>query len=170
MNTTSNRIEISVEINGQSRTDLVPVRMHAADYLRHECGLTGTHVGCEQGICGMCTIEVDGAVVKSCLMLAVQLDGKSVRTVESLGGPEGLSPLQQAFKRHHALQCGYCTPGFLMVAQALEQREEAMTREQIREEISGVLCRCTGYEGIIRAIEDHLSTRSGSHGAARRKA
>lgn len=170
MNATSNQIEISVEINGQSRTDLVPVRMHAADYLRHECGLTGTHVGCEQGICGMCTIQVDGAVVKSCLMLAVQLDGKSVRTVESLSGPEGLSPLQQAFKRHHALQCGYCTPGFLMVAQALEQREEAMTREQIQEEISGVLCRCTGYEGIIRAIEEHLSTRGGSRNAAGRKA
>ena len=158
MNATSNRMEISVEINRQPRTDLVPVRMHAADYLRHQCGLTGTHIGCEQGICGMCTVEVDGVVVKSCLMLAVQLDGKSVRTVESLAESEELSPLQQAFKRHHALQCGYCTPGFLMVAQALERSGKAMTREQIREEISGVLCRCTGYEGIIRAIEEHLST------------
>lgn len=158
MDSTSNQIEISVEVNGQKRTDLVPVRMHAADYLRHKCGLTGTHVGCEQGICGMCTVTVDGAVVKSCLMLAAQLEGKSVRTVESLSGPEGLSPLQQAFKQHHALQCGFCTPAFLMVADALEQRGEALTHDQIREEISGVLCRCTGYEGIIRAIEEQLST------------
>ena len=165
MDATSNRIEISVEINGRSRTDRVPVRMHVADYLRHQCGLTGTHVGCEQGVCGMCTVEVDGAIVKSCLILAAQLDGKSVWTVESLAGPEELSPLQQAFKRHHALQCGYCTPGFLMVAHALEKRGEAMTREQIREEISGVLCRCTGYEGIILAIEEHLSTRGGAHEA-----
>lgn len=160
MNATSNQIEIVVDINGRSRTDLVPVRMHAADYLRHKCGLTGTHVGCEQGICGMCTVEVDGAVVKSCLILAAQLDGKSVRTVETLASDEGLSPLQEAFKRHHALQCGYCTPGFLMVAQALEQRGKALTRDQIREEINGVLCRCTGYEGIISAIEEHLSTQA----------
>lgn len=170
MNAASNQIEITVDINGQSRTDHVPVRMHAADYLRHKCGLTGTHVGCEQGICGMCTVEVDGAVVKSCLMLAVQLDGKSVRTVKSLAGPEGLSPLQQAFKRHHALQCGYCTPAFLMVAQALERRGKPMTRDQIREEISGVLCRCTGYDGIIRAIEEHLSMQGRLHEAAGREA
>lgn len=157
MDETSNQIEIAVEVNGAPRVDRVPVRTHAADYLRHACGLTGTHVGCEQGICGMCTIEVNGAVIKSCLMLAAQLDGCSVRTVESLVEAGELSPLQQAFKRHHALQCGYCTPGFLMVAQALERRGEVLTREQIREEISGVLCRCTGYEGIIRAIEEHLT-------------
>lgn len=161
MDATSNQIEIAVEVNGTLRVDRVPVRTHAADYLRHTCGLTGTHVGCEQGICGMCTVEVNGAVMKSCLMLAAQLDGCSVRTVESLAAAGELSPLQQAFKRHHALQCGYCTPGFLMVAQALERRGEVLTREQIRQEISGVLCRCTGYEGIIRAIEEHLTALHG---------
>ena len=108
MNATSNQIEIAVDINGQSRTDHVPVRMHAADYLRHKCGLTGTHVGCEQGICGMCTVEVDGAVVKSCLMLAVQLDGKSVRTVESLAGPEGLTDqLNMALKYKEKMVGGH---------------------------------------------------------------
>lgn len=170
MSVTSNQVEISVEINGQSRTDHVPVRVHVADYLRHQCGLTGTHIGCEQGICGMCTVEVDGVLVKSCLMLAAQLDGKSVRSVESLAEPEKLSALQQAFKRHHALQCGYCTPGFLMIAQALKRSGQPMTREQIRDEISGVLCRCTGYEGIIRAIEEHLSTCVGAHDSDGREA
>lgn len=140
------------------------MRMHAADFLRQVLGLTGTHIGCEQGVCGMCTISVDGAAVKSCLMLAVQLDGAKVFTVESLAGPAELSPLQQAFSRHHALQCGFCTPAFLIVAHELAKRTAPLTREEIREEISGVICRCTGYEGIVNAIADYLAQAGTSSG------
>lgn len=153
----TNKVEISFEINGRMFTGQAPVRMHAADFLRHTLGLTGTHIGCEQGVCGMCTISVDGAAVKSCLMLAVQLDGTKVRTVESLAGPAELDPLQQAFSRHHALQCGFCTPAFLMVARELAKRAAPVTRQEIREEISGVICRCTGYEGIVNAVADYLA-------------
>lgn len=152
----TNEMEITLEINGHTHAVTVPVRMHAADFLRHRLGLTGTHIGCEQGVCGMCTVSVNGEAMKSCLMLAVQLDGAKVRTVEALAEGERLSDLQQAFKRHHALQCGFCTPAFLILATSLEQRMHRLTREEIREEISGVLCRCTGYEGIVRAIEEHL--------------
>ena len=156
MTLSTNTIEISVEINGETYVESVPVRMHAADYLRHIRGLTGTHVGCEQGICGMCTVEIDGVPVKSCLMLAVQLDGASVRTVEGMSPAGTLSDLQIAFSEKHALQCGFCTPGFLMVARALETRKTMPSRDEIAEEISGVICRCTGYDGIINAIETHL--------------
>ena len=153
----TNQLEISFEINGRAHVERVPVRMHAADFLRQHLGLTGTHIGCEQGVCGMCTIEVNGDIVKSCLMLAVQLDSAVVRTVESLAKADRLHDLQEAFKRHHALQCGFCTPGFLMVAKSLEAAEGLVTRERISDEISGVLCRCTGYEGIVRAIEEYLA-------------
>jgi aerobic-type carbon monoxide dehydrogenase small subunit (CoxS/CutS family) len=156
-----NEKEISLRLNGEEVRASVPVRMHAADFLRHHLGLTGTHVGCEQGVCGMCTILIDGQAVKSCLFLAVQLDGADVRTVESLATDGELNELQKAFKRHHALQCGFCTPGFLMLATSLKQRGEPLSRDQIREEISGVLCRCTGYEGIIRAVEDYLQLSGG---------
>lgn len=162
----TNQAEITLEVNGRTRTAKVPVRLHAADFLRHGLGLTGTHVGCEQGVCGMCTISVNGEPVKSCLMLAVQLDGAVVETVEGLAEGQQLSALQLAFKRHHALQCGFCTPAFLILAQSLEGRETPLSREQIREEICGVLCRCTGYEGIIRAIEEHLN--SPGEGSAKR--
>jgi len=154
-----NEAEIRLRVNGEEVRERVPVRMHAADFLRHRLGLTGTHVGCEQGVCGMCTILVDGQAIKSCLMLAAALDGAEVRTVESLSRDGRLNPLQEAFKRHHALQCGFCTPGFLMLATSLEADGKALSGEQIRDEISGVLCRCTGYEGIIRAIEEHLRTK-----------
>jgi aerobic-type carbon monoxide dehydrogenase small subunit (CoxS/CutS family) len=149
--------EITVTVNGDSHRARVEGRLHAADFLRHELGLTGTHVGCEQGVCGMCTVLVDGEAVKSCLMLAVQLDGAEVHTVESLAGAGGLAPLQQAFKEAHALQCGFCTPGFLMTATALERAGRSLTRDEIRDELSGVLCRCTGYEGVIDAVERHLA-------------
>lgn len=162
MNDTFNQMEISVDVNGRTYMESVPVRMHAADFLRQKLGLTGTHIGCEQGVCGMCTVEVDGVVIKSCLMLAAQLDGAHVRTVEALADREQLSPLQQAFKRNHALQCGFCTPGFLMLAQSLERHGRPLTRAEIRDEISGVLCRCTGYEGIVRAVEEHLSSLWGA--------
>lgn len=161
----SNEIEISLTVNGEEVHARAPARMHAADFLRHRLGLTGTHVGCEQGVCGMCTVIVGGQAVKSCLMLAAQLDGAEVRTVESLADGDRLAPLQEAFKLAHALQCGFCTPGFLMLATSLEARAGALTREKIREEISGVLCRCTGYEGIVDAVEAHLAgVRAGAAG------
>jgi carbon-monoxide dehydrogenase small subunit len=116
-------------------------------------GLTGTHIGCEQGACGMCTVLVDGEAVKACLMLACQLDGRNVQTVESLAEGDQLAPLQRCFKEAHALQCGFCTPGFLMTATALGYQGGSPSRAEIREEIAGVLCRCTGYENIVTAIE-----------------
>ncbi|MGE4177962.1 MAG: (2Fe-2S)-binding protein [Thermoleophilia bacterium] len=149
---------MAVTVNGTQHEALVEPRMHAADFLRGVLGLTGTHVGCEQGVCGMCTVVVDDEAVKSCLLLAPQLDGRRVETVEGLAEGDELSPLQQAFREAHALQCGFCTPGFLMVATALERADRrGMGREEIREEIAGVLCRCTGYDGILTALERHLA-------------
>jgi aerobic-type carbon monoxide dehydrogenase small subunit (CoxS/CutS family) len=147
-------VTVTATVNGQEVTATVPPRLHAADFLRQRLGLTGTHVGCEQGSCGMCTVVVDGEAVKSCLMLACQLDGRTVRTVESLAVDDRLDPLQQTFKEEHALQCGFCTPAFLMTATALgQQGGSCPSREEIREEIAGVLCRCTGYENVVTAIE-----------------
>lgn len=152
----TNEIEITLRVNGEEVNASAPVRMHAADFLRHRVGLTGTHVGCEQGVCGNCTIIVDGRAIKSCLMLAAQLEGTHVQTIEGLAVGDRLNELQEAFKRNHALQCGYCTPGFLMLITSLADRPSPPSRDEIREEISGVLCRCTGYEGIIRAAEEYL--------------
>jgi aerobic-type carbon monoxide dehydrogenase small subunit (CoxS/CutS family) len=129
--------------------------MHLADLLRHEIGLYGTHLGCEQGVCGMCTVLVDGLAVKSCLVLAAQADGHEIRTVESLAAGDELSALQKAFHEHHALQCGYCTPAFLLVSSTLADGQPRSRRE-LREALSGVLCRCTGYQRIIDAVEDWL--------------
>jgi carbon-monoxide dehydrogenase small subunit len=150
-------IEITVTVNGRAVHERVPARMHAADFLRGRLGLTGTHVGCEQGVCGMCTVLLDGEAVKSCLLLAPQLDGHEVATVESLAPDEGLAPLQQAFKEAHALQCGFCTPGFLMTATALARSGRTLSRDDIREELTGVLCRCTGYENIVTAVDRHIN-------------
>jgi carbon-monoxide dehydrogenase small subunit len=149
-------VDVTVTVNGETVTARVAPRQHAADFLRHHVGLTGTHVGCEQGVCGMCTVLVDGEAVKSCLLFAAQLDGCAVQTVESLAPGDRLAPLQQAFKDEHALQCGFCTPGFLMTATALAGRGERLSEAEIREEIAGVLCRCTGYDTIVRAIARHL--------------
>jgi aerobic-type carbon monoxide dehydrogenase small subunit (CoxS/CutS family) len=157
---TENEIDIVQTVNGELISARAPARMHQADFLRHRLGLTGTHVGCEQGVCGNCTILVDGQAVKSCITLAVQLDGADIRTVESLAEDGELNELQQAFKRHHALQCGFCTPGFLMLITSLKARPVPPTIDEIREEISGVLCRCTGYEGIVRAASDYLGLQS----------
>jgi aerobic-type carbon monoxide dehydrogenase small subunit (CoxS/CutS family) len=154
-------VEITFTLNGEATTARAEARMHAADFLRHELGLTGTHVGCEQGVCGMCTILVDGQAVKSCLMLAPQLDGCAVETVESLADGDQLDPLQQSFKDEHALQCGFCTPGFLMTATALAREGQRLTRDEIREELAGVLCRCTGYDHIVTAVERHLDRVAG---------
>lgn len=147
-------IGIETTVNGRIVRADVPPRLHLADFLRRRLGLTGTHIGCEQGACGMCTVMVDGEAVKACLMLACQVDGRDVRTVESLAEGEQLNALQQKFKEEHALQCGFCTPGFLMTVTALGQQGLTRpTRAEIREEIAGVLCRCTGYENIVNAVE-----------------
>ena len=158
------RVEVTVTVNGRDHRRLVEPRVHLADFLRHELGLTGTHVGCEQGVCGNCTVLIDDEAVKSCLMFAVQAEGAKVTTVEALAPEDGLSPLQQAFKDAHALQCGFCTAGFLMTATALERRGVSPTREDLREELAGVLCRCTGYEPIVTAVHEHLASQKGSHG------
>ncbi|MGN6170380.1 MAG: (2Fe-2S)-binding protein [Solirubrobacteraceae bacterium] len=153
------RVDVTVTVNGREYRRQVEPRMHLADFLRHELGQTGTHIGCEQGVCGNCTVLVNGQAVKSCLMFAPQADGQDVTTVESLGEDEGLHPLQQAFKDAHALQCGYCTPGFLMAAVAIAAEGRKPTREELREELSGVICRCTGYENILSAVGRYLEER-----------
>lgn len=152
-------VVVTVEVNGEVLTEEVPVRLNVADYLRYRRGLTGTHVGCEQGVCGMCTVIVDGLAVKSCLMLTAQLDRRQVETVESLADDGSLSPLQKYFSEEHALQCGFCTPAFLMTASALSRRERSqLSVADIRQEMAGVMCRCTGYEGILTAVSRYLTT------------
>jgi aerobic-type carbon monoxide dehydrogenase small subunit (CoxS/CutS family) len=144
---------VSLTVNGEPYEGTVPPRLTLADFLRDELLLTGTKVGCEHGVCGACTVGLDGAAVRSCLVLAVQADGRSVTTVEGLATGTDLSPLQEAFRRHHALQCGFCTAGFLMTATALLS-EEPTTMEEIREGLSANLCRCTGYQPIIDAVAE----------------
>lgn len=151
-------VVVTAWVNGTTVTEQVPTRLNVADFLRYHLGLTGTHVGCEQGVCGMCTVLVDGEAIKSCLMLAAQLEGRQVQTVESLTTGSELSPLQQRFRQEHALQCGFCTPGFLMTATALAASGEKRSRAEIREELAGVLCRCTGYEFIVDAVRAHLAS------------
>jgi aerobic-type carbon monoxide dehydrogenase small subunit (CoxS/CutS family) len=147
------RIRIRYRINGAARTDEVEPRRLLSDFIRHTLHLTGTHVGCEMGVCGACTVLVDGEAVRACLMLAVQLDGRDVRTVEALGTATDLAPLQRAFQAHHALQCGYCTPGILMTLTALaEGGEWPRSEAAAREALSGHLCRCTGYQNIVAAV------------------
>ena len=146
------RLPVSLTVNGAEASGEVDARRTLADFLREDLALTGTHLGCEHGVCGACTVIVDGAPVRACMMLAVQAGGRSVRTVEGLAEDGRLSPLQEAFKTHHALQCGFCTPGFLMAAQALLEENPAPTEQQVREYLSGNLCRCTGYQFIIDAV------------------
>jgi aerobic-type carbon monoxide dehydrogenase small subunit (CoxS/CutS family) len=143
-------MRIRVEINGRPYEGAVEPRTLLSDFLRHDCGLTGTHVGCEHGVCGACTVQLDGEPVRSCLLLAVQADGRSVRTVEGLAW----GPLQEAFRRHHALQCGFCTPGILMTVEPLLGRD--LSRAEIAEALSGNLCRCTGYVQIVDAVEEAI--------------
>ena len=150
--------EIRLTVNGRQVVEDVEPRLLLTDFLRHRLGLTGTHVGCEHGVCGACTVHLDGVSVRACCLLAVQADGAAVATVESLAGTGALTPLQEAFKRHHALQCGFCTPGILMAADDLLSRGRP-SREEIVEMLSGHLCRCTGYAPIVAAIED---ARAGS--------
>ena len=143
---------IHLTVNGKAYERTVAVRMTLADFLREELNLTGTHLGCEHGVCGACTILYNGAAVRSCLMLAVQADGAELMTVEGLAQGDTLHPLQQAFQEHHALQCGFCTPGLLMTAYALLQETPHPSRDEVREAIAGNICRCTGYAPIIQAI------------------
>ena len=143
---------IRVTVNGAEHELAVESRRTLADMLRHDLGYTGTHVGCEHGICGACTVLVDGLPARSCLMFGVQADGRSVETVESLGTPGELGPLQQAFTDQHGLQCGFCTPGFLMLVTAFLRETPSPTDQQIREVVASNLCRCTGYAGILRAV------------------
>ena len=146
-------MRISVEINGQAYEGDVEPRTLLSDFIRHTAGLTGTKVGCEQGVCGACTVLLDGAAVRSCLMLAVQANGRVLRTVEGLSGEGGLHPLQRAFHDAHALQCGFCTPGFLMSMEAFLREHPGADEDELREALAGNLCRCTGYLGIIEAVE-----------------
>lgn len=145
-------IEIRLTVNGARCEHTVEPRLLLSDFLRHELGLTGTHVGCEHGVCGACTVLFDGQPVRSCLMFAVQADGHEVRTVESLGTPDKLHPLQEAFRERHALQCGFCTPGFLMTLIPFLEQNADPSEDAIREAISGNLCRCTGYQNIVEAV------------------
>jgi 2-furoyl-CoA dehydrogenase 2Fe-2S iron sulfur subunit len=149
-------MRISVEINGLRYEGEVEPRTLLSDFIRHDCGLTGTHVGCEHGVCGACTVQLDGTPVRSCLLLAVQADGLSVRTVEGLEW----GPLQQAFTEHHALQCGFCTAGILMTVEPLLGRR--LDHEQIRDALSGNLCRCTGYVQIVEAVAQACERSSSS--------
>ena len=147
---------IEVTVNGHVRHASVLARTSAADFIRQDLGLTGTHVGCEHGVCGACTIVVDGDVVRSCLMLAVQLDGRTVETVEGATESGRIQGLQKAFVECNALQCGFCTPGMLLTAAEFVCKTPAPTRQQIRDALSGNLCRCTGYEAIVNAVELEL--------------
>jgi 2-furoyl-CoA dehydrogenase 2Fe-2S iron sulfur subunit len=152
------RQRVSVVVNGRERIGYAQPRLLLSDFLRHELGLTGTHVGCEHGVCGACTVLVDGKAARSCLMLAVQVDGARVDTVESLASGDTLNGLQRAFRKHHALQCGYCTPGILMSATELLGRVRRPTEEEVRDMLAGHLCRCTGYAPIVRAVLEAAGT------------
>ena len=146
---------VSVELNGRLVEATVEPRLLLSDFIRHDAGLTGTRVGCEHGVCGACTVQLDGAPVRSCLLFAVQANGRSIRTVESLAAANGdLHPLQQAFHESHALQCGFCTPGFLMTLEAVFRETDvtALADREIRELLAGHLCRCTGYQNLVRAV------------------
>ncbi|PTX61798.1 carbon-monoxide dehydrogenase small subunit/2-furoyl-CoA dehydrogenase 2Fe-2S iron sulfur subunit [Melghirimyces profundicolus] len=144
---------ICLTVNGRRYVESVEPRKLLSDFLREDCGLTGTHVGCEHGVCGACTILLNGSAVRSCLLFAVQVDGAEIRTVEGLDTEGHLNPLQEAFSEHHALQCGFCTPGILLSASELLEYNPHPTTEEIEEMLSGHLCRCTGYKGIVKAIE-----------------
>ncbi|HEY7382545.1 MAG TPA: (2Fe-2S)-binding protein [Beijerinckiaceae bacterium] len=154
-------VSISLTVNGEPVTASVPARMHLADFVREEIGLTGTHIGCEHGVCGACTIRLNGEIVRGCLVLAVQADGATVETVEGVSDSGVVGDLQKAFEERNALQCGYCTPGMLLAAQELLAREARPTRDAIREHLSGNYCRCTGYHAIVDAVETTARTRAG---------
>ena len=150
---------IDIVVNGVAVSQRIPARLILADLLRHELGLTGTHIGCEHGVCGACTVMLDGRTVRACLMFAVQAQGCDVTTVEGLTPDEGLSPLQESFCRHHAMQCGFCTPGMIVVAEEMLSRMSHVDAEMVRAELSGNICRCTGYVPIVDAVLDEAARR-----------
>ena len=152
-------LEISLTVNGEPITKTIPVRQHLVDFLRTDLGLTGSHLGCEHGVCGACSIRVDGAVIRGCLMLAVQADGADVVTVEGLTETGEIADLQRNFVERNAMQCGYCTPGMLITAADLLQNPKPTTRDKIRSHLSGNFCRCTGYHAIVDAIETTINKR-----------
>ena len=154
MNAPVETVEIELTVNGERMKRSLPARMSLADFLRTELELTGTHLGCEHGVCGACTVRVDGEIVRGCLMLAVQANGCRVDTIEGLSDSKELAPLQKAFHERNALQCGFCTPGMLLAAQDLLKNNRKASRDEIRLHISGNYCRCTGYQAIVDAIED----------------
>jgi len=154
-------IQTTMILNGVAVTRPIPARQHLVDFLREEMGLTGSHVGCEHGVCGACTLRVDGKIVRGCLMLAVQANGRKVDTIEGLSDSGELADLQRAFHAHNALQCGFCTPGMLMAAQDLVASRPQATRDEIRDHLSGNYCRCTGYHAIVDAVEEVLISRRG---------
>ncbi len=168
------KIAIEIAVNGERRHCSVEPRMTLADCLRHELGLTGTHLGCEHGVCGACTVLVDGVSARSCLMLAVQADKARVQTIEGVADKDGrLHPLQEAFRRKHGLQCGYCTPGMIMTLLEFLAENTAPTEVQVRDAISGNICRCTGYQGIVAATLDaaaELRSRGGANPIGARSA
>lgn len=155
-------VAIRLSVNGERVEALVLPRLNLADFLRDQLGLTGTHVGCEHGVCGACTVRVDGEIVRACLVLAVQMEGVAVETIEGLSDSGEVADLQAAFRTRNALQCGYCTPGMLMAAQDLLRGQPAPDREQIREHLSGNYCRCTGYHAIIDAVAATALARRGA--------
>jgi aerobic-type carbon monoxide dehydrogenase small subunit (CoxS/CutS family) len=158
--------KIAVTVNGRLFESTVDARVHLADFLRHELRLTGTHIGCEHGVCGACTVLVDGASVRSCLMLAVQADGGHVETIEGVALPDGtLHPIQEALSRHHGLQCGYCTPGVIMTLMELgrENVGHPLSESEIRRALAGNLCRCTGYQGMVDAALELFGEPKGRH-------
>jgi aerobic carbon-monoxide dehydrogenase small subunit len=159
---TDTALDISLTVNGERIAERVDVRTTLVDFLRESLALTGSHVGCEHGVCGACTVRVNGEIVRGCLMLAAQCDGAKVETIEGLSDAGEIADLQTAFEQRNALQCGFCTPGMVLTAQDLLKRNGTPTREEIREHISGNYCRCTGYQAIVDAVESVAQTRAGA--------
>jgi len=155
------RCDITLTVNGETVIETVDARKTLVDFLRDDLVLTGSHVGCEHGVCGACTVRVDGVIVRGCLMLAVQCDGAKIETIEGVSDLGEIADLQKAFEQRNALQCGFCTPGMLLTAQELLANGKVPSREKIREQISGNYCRCTGYQAIVDAIESVAETRAG---------
>jgi carbon-monoxide dehydrogenase small subunit len=155
-------VEVELRVNGERRRAEVEPRLTLADFLRDRCRLTGTHLGCEHGVCGACTVLLDGRAVRSCLVFAVQADGREVTTIEGLSQDRGLSDVQEAFRACHGLQCGFCTPGFVVTVTAFLRDDPAPDEDAIRAALSGNLCRCTGYQGILAAVHEVVARRRGA--------
>jgi len=167
---TEQELEVSLTVNGEAVRERIPARMLLGDFLRERCGITSNHFGCEHGVCGVCTILMDGESVRSCLLFAVQAEGTEITTVESLSAEgEELHPLQASFKKNHGLQCGFCTPGMLMTAVDLLENHDVSSEEAIRDGISGNICRCTGYQNIVKAIKAFSETEDLAYDAAGEK-